>query len=212
MEVVHLPRVLRSPSEHPWSTSGKLSCREPLESLRRREWKESRKVVRYVFLISNKNVAITDYICYTAQHGPIIQYRGFAGESILSVSDPKTIQHMLMVKTNNFPKPREEVRGLERMTGRGLLTVEGATHRRQARLLAPSFSQAQTETYLPTIIEVADKVSLPFVLPLRVHLLSDSLLHLIARQTHIRRCGQNKLKERKHGSSRPYYRRLQLAI
>jgi cytochrome P450 len=112
----------------------------------------------------------------TAQYGPVIQYRGFGGENIISVSDPKTIQYMLMQKTSSFPKPKEEVRGLERMTGRGLLTVEGATHRRQARLLAPSFSQAQTETYLPTITEVADKVSLPLLVrALHIDLTASSL-------------------------------------
>lgn len=78
---------------------------------------------------------------------------------MIVVSDPKAIHYMLMQKTSTFPKPHEEVRGLERLTGRGLLTVEGEVHRRQRKIMSPSFTQVQTNTYLPIMTEQAEKVS-----------------------------------------------------
>lgn len=92
------------------------------------------------------------------QYGPVIQYRSFAGEQVIATCDPKAISYMLMHKTSTFPKPHEEVRGLERLTGRGLLTVEGDVHRRQRKIMSPSFTQLQTNTYLPIMTEQAEKV------------------------------------------------------
>ncbi|KAK9897658.1 cytochrome P450 [Cystobasidium minutum MCA 4210] len=93
------------------------------------------------------------------KYGPLIQYRTFAGEQVIATSDPKAISYMLMQKTNTFPKPHEEVRGLERLTGRGLLTVEGDIHRRQRKIMSPSFTQLQTNTYLPIMTEQAEKLA-----------------------------------------------------
>lgn len=96
--------------------------------------------------------------CCTEKYGPVIQYRAFAGEQMIAISDEKAINYILMQRTSNFPKPPEEVRGLERLTGRGLLTVEGDIHRRQRKIMSPSFTQAQTNTYLPIFTEQAERV------------------------------------------------------
>lgn len=78
---------------------------------------------------------------------------------MIALADEKAIHYILMQKTSNFPKPHEEVRGLERLTGRGLLTVEGDIHRRQRKIMSPSFTQAQTNSYLPIFTEQAERVS-----------------------------------------------------
>lgn len=100
---------------------------------------------------------------------------------MIAVCDEKAIHYMLMQKTSHFPKPPEEVRGLERLTGRGLLTVEGDVHRRQRKIMSPSFTQLQTNSYLPIFTEQAETVSIYGHASSQLNLLTLFAIQLAAR-------------------------------
>ncbi|KAG0146478.1 hypothetical protein CROQUDRAFT_77651 [Cronartium quercuum f. sp. fusiforme G11] len=89
------------------------------------------------------------------QYGPTFAYRGFFGVTRLSTIDPKALSHILISRAYTYPKPETTRRTLGNLLGRGLLFAEGETHKRQKRLLAPTFSPAQIKELEPVMYDSA---------------------------------------------------------
>lgn len=73
------------------------------------------------------------------QYGPVFRYRG-AEKQALAIIDPKAIQYICLTNPYGFEKPTEESKGVEMMTGRGLLVAEGDQHKLHRKVLAPAFT------------------------------------------------------------------------
>ncbi len=74
-------------------------------------------------------------------------------QRFLIVSAPRGIQHVLLDNAGNYVKSRIARRLVEPGIGRGLLTSEGDTWRRQRRLMAPSFDHRSLTSYVPAMTE-----------------------------------------------------------
>lgn len=70
---------------------------------------------------------------------PVVYGRGVLGP-VAVVSDPALIRHILVERTDNYPKDILQRRMLSPGLGNGLLMAEGAEWRAQRRALAPLFS------------------------------------------------------------------------
>jgi len=92
------------------------------------------------------------------EHGPVLQYRGFLGDNRLYVSDPRALNHILLQKCYDWPKPPQTRGQLARILGKGILFAEGDDHKRQRRILNGPFTQAQVNSYLPIFQEQTDKL------------------------------------------------------
>lgn len=55
---------------------------------------------------------------------------------------PAAAQQILTDETYDFPRPDFERNTLGKVTGHGLLTVEGDDHRAMRRMMSPAFSNA----------------------------------------------------------------------
>lgn len=66
---------------------------------------------------------------------------------------------MLGQKAYSFAKPPHDIREIERILGKGILTAEGEDHRRQRKILNSSFTRAQINAYHSIFQEQANKVS-----------------------------------------------------
>jgi cytochrome P450 len=92
---------------------------------------------------------------YAREYGDVVYFRPGAERMVL-VSHPADIHDVLVTHQANFTKSR----GLERakaLLGEGLLTAEGAAHRRERRLLQPAFHQDRIARYASAMVESADR-------------------------------------------------------
>lgn len=83
----------------------------------------------------------------------MVRYTGFWGQQRLVVEDPVALNHILLSRAYDYPKPNE-VRGtLGRIVGKGLLFAEGDDHRRQKRIIQPAFSPGALRELVPVFVE-----------------------------------------------------------
>ncbi|ORX39248.1 cytochrome P450 [Kockovaella imperatae] len=76
---------------------------------------------------------------WAKEYGPTYRYRIIFAQHRFYTLDPKAIAHVLS-HPDTFPKPDRARQQLAKTLGNGLLTAEGADHRRQRKALNPSFS------------------------------------------------------------------------
>lgn len=96
------------------------------------------------------------FVRLSRTYGDVVSFRTAAGRIVL-LSAPQDIRDVLVTHQANFTKSR----GLERakvLLGEGLLTAEGATHRRERRLLQPAFHRERITRYAAAMVESADRV------------------------------------------------------
>ncbi|MGH7122848.1 MAG: cytochrome P450 [Stellaceae bacterium] len=74
------------------------------------------------------------------------------------VNAPRGIQHVLLDNAGNYVKSRVARRLVEPGIGRGLLTSEGETWRRQRRVMAPAFDHRGIMGYAPVMTEATAAV------------------------------------------------------
>lgn len=97
-----------------------------------------------------KAEAAVQHKAWIENYGPVIKYRSFFGSNRLFVSaDVKALNHILLARAYDYQKPSMTRKALDRILGKGLVSAEGAAHKRQRRLLQPAFTAAQCNAYLP---------------------------------------------------------------
>jgi cytochrome P450 len=86
-----------------------------------------------------------------------ISHVHMAGEHLFLLNHPQLVKDVLVTNQRSFHKGR----GLERakrLLGEGLLTSEGATHRRQRLLMQPAFHRERIASYASVMTCYADRV------------------------------------------------------
>lgn len=87
-----------------------------------------------------------------AEHGPIARF-GILGRQFVLLSDPELIREVLVEKAELFPKAQRDVEILGRFLGKGLVTNNGASHRRQRKLAQPAFHHRRIQAYAETMVD-----------------------------------------------------------
>ena len=72
--------------------------------------------------------------------------------------DPQ-LNHVLNARAYDYPKPEEVRRSMSQILGKGVLFAEGDDHRRQRKIMNPSFSPSHLRDILPLFFESTYKVS-----------------------------------------------------
>jgi cytochrome P450 len=92
-----------------------------------------------------------------ARHGDVAHIRwGFLHEYLLN--HPELTRRVLVAEQSSFMKG-QALQEAKRVLGDGLLTSEGAHHRRQRRLLQPLFHGSRVEGYAATMAGCAERLS-----------------------------------------------------
>lgn len=73
------------------------------------------------------------------KYGPVVHYLGALGQERVFVSDTSLVKDILVRRVSEFPKPRAQMKELQRVTGEGLLVSKGKTHARHRRILSTHF-------------------------------------------------------------------------
>ena len=88
------------------------------------------------------------------QYGSTFRYRILGGGWRFFTADPIALSYILQ-HADTFPKPDLTREQMETFLGNGVLIAEGADHRRQRKILNPSFSQAAVREMVPMFLDKA---------------------------------------------------------
>ncbi|WVW79570.1 hypothetical protein I302_101539 [Kwoniella bestiolae CBS 10118] len=88
------------------------------------------------------------------EYGPTFRYKVIAGAPRFYTADPVALSYILN-HADIFPKPPQTRKGMADMLGNGVLVAEGADHKRQRRLLNPSFSPLAIKGMIPIFYDKA---------------------------------------------------------
>jgi cytochrome P450 len=88
------------------------------------------------------------------EYGNTFRYRILGGGWRFFTADPIALQYILS-QPDTFPKPEMTRQQMETFLGNGVLIAEGDDHRRQRKILNPSFSQAAVRDQVPMFLDKA---------------------------------------------------------
>lgn len=87
------------------------------------------------------------------EYGDVVHHH-LGRQHILFLNDPALIAEVLVNQNDNFEKERT-VRRSELLLGKGMITAEGAAHRRQRQAAAPAFHRQHIRAYAEAMVENA---------------------------------------------------------
>ncbi|WFD30645.1 hypothetical protein MSPP1_001666 [Malassezia sp. CBS 17886] len=89
--------------------------------------------------------------------GSVYRYRNMFYTQRVLISDPKALLHIFSPSMSyQYPKPAYVSQVLRAALGDGLVTIEGQTHARQRKIIAPAFSPGAVKQFEPVIHRHAD--------------------------------------------------------
>ncbi|RIB03602.1 cytochrome P450 [Gigaspora rosea] len=87
------------------------------------------------------------------QYGGIFRYHTLFNKPYLSVSDQKLVQLILVNRAYEFPKYFIHKTFTKETTGEGVQFVQGDAHKRQRKMMNPSFSSVAVKEMLPIMVQ-----------------------------------------------------------
>lgn len=100
------------------------------------------------------------YAEWRKRYGPVVQFDGCFGRTMLSVTDPRAVQHILVDRVYDWPKPEGARQWFLQLLGAGLLYVEGEeAHQRQRHAIAPALTAQAIRDLTPGFFRMATKVA-----------------------------------------------------
>jgi cytochrome P450 len=91
-----------------------------------------------------------------ANYGDIAHYK-VGGSHIVFLNHPEYIREVLIVQHANFVKERTQRRS-KLLLGEGMITVDGALHRKQRQVAQPGFHRQQVPAYAEAVVRRAAKL------------------------------------------------------
>lgn len=95
---------------------------------------------------------MVEFMMDVASYGDIASFTIGPTRNYL-VSNPDHINDVLVARRNKFTKDPHDLRTLGRWMGKGLLTSDGDTHRRQRRLVQPAFLRKRMDGYAQIAVD-----------------------------------------------------------
>ncbi|CAG8647887.1 6344_t:CDS:2, partial [Racocetra fulgida] len=86
------------------------------------------------------------------QYGGIVRFHGLLNKPYLLITDPKLVQ-MILSRPYDFPKFRINTAIFKELIGEGITLAEGNSHKRQRKMMSPSFSFANVKEMIPTFVQ-----------------------------------------------------------
>jgi cytochrome P450 len=89
------------------------------------------------------------------KYGDVVHHQ-LGRQHILFLNDPELIHEVLVNQNDNFEKERT-MRRSELLLGKGMITAEGAAHRRQRQAAAPAFHRQRIGAYSQVMVQNAQR-------------------------------------------------------
>ncbi|CAG8811941.1 22452_t:CDS:2, partial [Racocetra persica] len=87
------------------------------------------------------------------QYGGIVKYHSLLNETHLLITDPKLVQMILMSRSYEFQRFDVNKAIIKEFVGEGIILSEGDSHKRQRKMMSPSFSFANVKEMTPTFVQ-----------------------------------------------------------
>ncbi|CAG8818319.1 5710_t:CDS:2, partial [Gigaspora margarita] len=95
----------------------------------------------------------------TKQYGGLIRYHGLFNQPHLLIADPELVQKIMINRSYDYPKYFIDKRiAREFLGGDGILLAEGDSHKRQRKMMNPSFAFANVKEMVPTFVQAGHKL------------------------------------------------------
>ncbi|KAF8597176.1 cytochrome P450 [Ceratobasidium sp. AG-I] len=95
---------------------------------------------------------------WSEQYGKTFQFRGFLGSYVLYTADMRAVNFILSRDHTLFPRSERSRKGLARVLGNGLLSAKPEAHKRQRRIMNPSFGVPQIRLLVPVFWEKSNQL------------------------------------------------------
>ncbi|KAK7677643.1 hypothetical protein QCA50_019334 [Cerrena zonata] len=92
------------------------------------------------------------------RYNKVVRLTGLFGHTMLYVFDPKALHHIIIKDAEVYDLPEWSTDGANLTLGPGLLSVHGAHHRKQRKMLNPVFSIKHMRMMTPLFYNVAHKL------------------------------------------------------
>ncbi|CAG8639017.1 745_t:CDS:2, partial [Racocetra fulgida] len=96
------------------------------------------------------------FVHLVKQYGGIVRFHGLLNEPNLLISDQKLIQQVL--SSYDYPKFQLSKTIVKEIFGEGLVIAEGNSHKRQRKVMTPSFAFANVKEMAPTFVQAGHKL------------------------------------------------------
>jgi hypothetical protein len=97
------------------------------------------------------------HAAWAEEHGLTFRYKMLFGQPRINVADPVALNYILS-HSDSFPKPELTRKFLVDLLGNGVLVAEGSDHKRQRKVLQPSFSPQSVRDNLPVFYDKAEEL------------------------------------------------------
>ncbi|CAG8649699.1 10341_t:CDS:2, partial [Racocetra fulgida] len=92
------------------------------------------------------------------QYGGIVRYHALFNKPYLLISDPKLVQKVLINHSYDYAKLFLNTTVAKDMFGEGILLANGDSHKRQRKMMNPSFAFANIKEMAPTFVQAGYKL------------------------------------------------------
>ncbi|GJE93558.1 cytochrome P450 [Phanerochaete sordida] len=98
--------------------------------------------------VYQQNVGDLDFQ-FMKEYGRVWRMRSPLGTDILTIADPKALQHCFHKADELYGKRVESTEISRMMMGKGIVWASGPDHERQRKIISPAFTTAQIRSFLP---------------------------------------------------------------
>ncbi|KAM5531332.1 hypothetical protein V8D89_014461 [Ganoderma adspersum] len=96
---------------------------------------------------------------FLREYGTVWRTKGIMGEDVLTIADPKALQHIFHKSGYHFPKSTIARQITREFAGEGILFALDKDHVRIRKIMNPGFAAGQLKSFLPLFLSSAQKLS-----------------------------------------------------
>ncbi|RIB20329.1 cytochrome P450 [Gigaspora rosea] len=115
------------------------------------------------FILGNSTSILSDnqgevYVNLKKQYGGMVRYHLLLNEPNILISDPKLVQQILVTRSYDYPKHFPNKVSAKQLLGEGIFFAHGDVHKRQRKMMNPSFAIANVKEMMPTFVQGANQL------------------------------------------------------
>ncbi|KAL1681037.1 cytochrome P450 [Schizophyllum commune] len=111
-----------------------------------------------LYKIYRRRLAFTDMPGPGGGHFLLGAHRSYSEQRLL-INDPKALHYIMQTAGYGYVRTEDKKEPMRTLVGKGILTVEGDDHRRQRRIMLPSFGSIQANTFVPSFAAKAAQMA-----------------------------------------------------
>ncbi|CAJ0647227.1 4977_t:CDS:2 [Entrophospora sp. SA101] len=112
----------------------------------------------FIKIINSSQSVMIDQTDLVDKYGGIFKTYELFNKQILTVTDEKALQKILVNEATDFIKPKGFAGPLKGILGNGLLFAEGEVHKKQRKIMNPTFSHGNIKDMVPTFTKIGNTV------------------------------------------------------